>query len=87
MLKTALKYKIIRIRSKISFLAFEKRQTILELFLRKILESHREFIYQKVYEPRQSDEEIEKLLDMIENINPGSVIKGLIEFADKVLKR
>lgn len=87
MLKTALKYKIIRIRSKVSFIAFENRYTILELFLRKILESHREFIHQNVYKPFMTDSEIESHLDLIDNMRVGSILAGLIEDADKREKK
>lgn len=54
LLKTTLKYKIIRIRSKISFIAFKLRQTIPELFLTKILESHRDLVAQGAIIPKQT---------------------------------
>ena len=51
--------------------------------MRKILESHREFIHQRVYEARQTDEEIDKLLDVVTKSYSGNVIKSLIELAEK----
>lgn len=37
---TCMKYKIMRIRAKLSFLAFQKNQTIFELLLTQILKSY-----------------------------------------------
>lgn len=37
MRKTALKYKIIRIRAKLSYAAFQQRVTVQELFLKAIM--------------------------------------------------
>ena len=53
------------------------------MFLRKILESHREFVQLKVYKASQSDAEIEKVIELVKNINTGNVVKGLIEFSEK----
>jgi len=44
MKKTALKYSIIRIRMKISFMAFEEKITVQEYLFKKILESHTDLI-------------------------------------------
>ena len=43
MKKTALKYSILRIRQKISFMAFMKKMTIQELILQTIVKSHEKF--------------------------------------------
>jgi hypothetical protein len=44
MKKTALKYSIIRIRMKISFMAFKEKITVQEHIFKKILESHTDLI-------------------------------------------
>ena len=52
MRKVYLKYLIMRIRSKISFMAFMKRQTILELFIKAILRSYNHLTMTKQIFPR-----------------------------------
>ena len=41
---TLFKYKLMRIRAKIGFEAFRKKQTILELMLNRIMESYGELL-------------------------------------------
>lgn len=48
MYKTLLKYKIMRVRGKISFHAFSKNKTILEHIVSKIYESYRDLVTQGV---------------------------------------
>ena len=50
MMKTMLKYKIIRMRNKISYHAFIKNMTVLELYVSKIYESYKDLVSQKVLE-------------------------------------
>ena len=54
MLKTMLKYKVIRVRNKISYHAFMKNMTILELYVSKIYESYKDLVTQKVLKQDQS---------------------------------
>ena len=45
MRKTCLKYQILKIRSKLSYICFEKRCTLTELLLKQILTSYNELIF------------------------------------------
>ena len=49
-MKTMLKYKIIRMRNKISYHAFIKNMTVLELYVNKIYESYKDLVNQGVLE-------------------------------------
>lgn len=52
--KTLLRFKILRIRLKISFMAFEKRMTIPELFMQAIMKTHDELLKESsipLYDP------------------------------------
>jgi hypothetical protein len=50
-----MKYKVLRIRAKISFMAFEKRCTIKELFLKAILKTYLDLMESGELEPTLSN--------------------------------
>lgn len=51
-----LKYKVMRIRSKISFMALEKRMTVYELFMTTIKKSYLEFQKLGYYKRKDNNE-------------------------------
>jgi hypothetical protein len=69
MMKTVMKYKIIRIRNKISFHAFKNRMTILELIVNKAYLSFKELVKQGEIVPKLSSEETQEVFDDINNGN------------------
>jgi hypothetical protein len=57
MRKVALKYTIIKIRYKLSYTAFEKQETIGELFMRRILKSYIDLVRLNDIPPKKSTKE------------------------------
>jgi hypothetical protein len=66
-----MKYKILIIRNKISFMAFEKRMTVNELFLNTILKCFQELNAEKLVKKNNSIKILKKIL---KNSGKGSVV-------------
>lgn len=79
MSKTALKYKIIRIRAKLSFIAFERRMTVQELLLTKIIESYKDMVSQRLFVPKESFEEGNQKANIIMTSNIGECFSKLVQ--------
>ena len=81
MRKTLLKFKIIRVRIKISYLAFIKTQTILALFLQRIIDSYE--ILNGLPEIFKDNKVIEEFHESIE-LGAGKAFRFIIEFNCKI---
>lgn len=81
MRKTLLKYKIIRIRIKISYLAFIKVKTILSLFLQSMIDSYSNL--NGMPEIFNDQETIEKFYESIE-IGAKKAFRFIIDFNCKI---
>ena len=80
--KVFVKYNLLRIRAKISFMAFEKRMTITELFSTTIMKCWYELQNEGFY-PGQSKEEIkrdESLINQIFHKETNGFIKFIVDY-------
>ena len=78
MRKTALKYKIIRIRAKLSYAAFQQRVTVQELVLKAIIESYKDLVKQKFIIPDENYEESEQQVNILMTSNVGQCLRKII---------
>jgi hypothetical protein len=78
MLKTMLKYTVIRVRNKISYHAFLKNMTILELYVSKIYESYKDLVSQKALKQKQTSPHSIQVLRSIMIGNTRQVLQTII---------
>ena len=81
MRKTLMKFKIIRIRIKVSYLAFIKIKTILSLFLQSLIDSYEQLNGQP--EIFKDNQVIEKFHESIE-LGASKAFRFIIEFNCKI---
>ena len=83
-----MKYKIFRIRQKVSYHAFHKRMTICEIFLDSVKNTFDTFVYSGVIEMNREDM---KTLDEFDKLLAGNITKCLNSIIrinyQKVLKK
>lgn len=77
MRQVSTKYTVMKVRQKISFMAFQKNQTILEIWLKSILNCYKYVKMTKQIPPLACQEK----LDLIYNINRGHVKLSLLSLA------
>ena len=92
MRKVALKYSIIKLRYKLSFTAFEKQETIGELFFRRILRSYHDLVKQKDVPSKITLKEANRQYDECIRGTIGSTLKMIsfkhvgIDYRNKMMK-
>lgn len=80
--KVYLKYLIMRIRAKISFMALERRMTIVELMITTIFKSYREIQHMGIY-PKESYEQETRHESILQGLIKGEIkgfFRNIIEF-------
>ena len=65
--KVAIKYLIVKFRNKVSFTAFQKRMTIEELFMRKIIRSYHDLVKRKDITSKMSQSKVDFLFKEVLN--------------------
>ena len=80
MRKTLLKYKIIKLRSKISYISFINSCTITELFLKQIISSYYGLLYTKQIKEENYTEEYYRIVDGFKDSNLKNSFVFLIRF-------
>ena len=86
MKKIFLKYIILKVRNKISYIAFHKKQTICELFIRAIYASYTILVRVGDLEPIEDETEVQKNYDKIINSDYASTFKAVMGVNNLLMK-